>query len=202
MSFADKLKEARREKGYSQEQLAEKLNVSRQSVTKWETDSAYPQMQTLLLLSFVLGKSLDWLLQDEVETMGTDINNSFIDRGEGLKTEQDNNKTELYKSAQMLCLPNKDTALLLFSAKMIMDRYPDMLPDAQCHQSGDQVFITFSSGMNRVRKITFYQEENGTLHFDYPKKMEMFATYLAMRISQIMRFEKKETDECVTKSPV
>ena len=65
MSFANRLKATRKQKGYSQEMLAEKLDVSRQSVTKWETGIAYPEIRTLLELSSVLGKDLDWLLQDE-----------------------------------------------------------------------------------------------------------------------------------------
>ena len=61
MSFANRLKATRKQKGYSQEMLAEKLDVSRQSVTKWETGIAYPEIRTLLELSSVLGKDLDWL---------------------------------------------------------------------------------------------------------------------------------------------
>ena len=65
MSFADRLRMSRKEKRYSQEQLAEDLGVSRQSITKWETGTAYPKIKKLLLLSIRLEKSLDWLLFDE-----------------------------------------------------------------------------------------------------------------------------------------
>lgn len=65
MSFADRLKSSRKEKGISQEQLAEGLEVSRQSITKWETGTAYPELKKLLLLSIKLDKELDWLLCDE-----------------------------------------------------------------------------------------------------------------------------------------
>ena len=65
MSFADRLRMSRKEKGYSQEQLAEDLGVSRQSITKWETGTAYPKIKKLLLLSIRFEKSLDWLLFDE-----------------------------------------------------------------------------------------------------------------------------------------
>ena len=61
MSFALRLKEARKEKGYSQEQLAEALEVSRQSITKWETGTAYPELKKLLGLSVFLDKNLDEL---------------------------------------------------------------------------------------------------------------------------------------------
>ena len=65
MSFAGRLKISRKEKGYSQETLAEELEVSRQSITKWETGTAFPELKKLLQLSVKLDKDLDWLLCDE-----------------------------------------------------------------------------------------------------------------------------------------
>ena len=65
MSFAGRLKISRKEKGYSQEALAEELEVSRQSITKWETGTAFPELKKLLQLSVKLDKDLDWLLCDE-----------------------------------------------------------------------------------------------------------------------------------------
>ncbi len=65
MSFAGRLKISRKEKGYSQEALAEELEVSRQSITKWETGTAFPELKKLLQLSVTLDKDLDWLLCDE-----------------------------------------------------------------------------------------------------------------------------------------
>ena len=65
MSFAERLRCSRREKGFSQEQLAETVDVSRQSITKWETGAAYPELKKLILLSISLDKDLDWLLYDE-----------------------------------------------------------------------------------------------------------------------------------------
>ncbi len=65
MSFASRLKISRKEKGYSQETLAEELEVSRQSITKWETGVAFPELKKLLQLSVALAKDLDWLMCDE-----------------------------------------------------------------------------------------------------------------------------------------
>ena len=76
MSFAGRLRNARKEKGYSQETLAEELEVSRQSITKWETGTAFPELKKLLQLSVVLDKDLDWLLCDERNAM-------IIGRGTG-----------------------------------------------------------------------------------------------------------------------
>ena len=65
MSFAERLRISRKEKGYSQEKLAEELNVSRQTVTKWETGLAYPELRKTIELGIRLDKDLDWLFYDE-----------------------------------------------------------------------------------------------------------------------------------------
>ena len=66
MSFADRLKDARRAAGLSQEELAEQLDVSRQAVGKWEQGQAYPEVEKLLALCAVLNVSADALLLDEL----------------------------------------------------------------------------------------------------------------------------------------
>ena len=66
MSFADRLKEARRVCGLSQEELAEHLDVSRQAVGKWEQGQTYPEVEKLLTLCAVLNTSLDALMADEL----------------------------------------------------------------------------------------------------------------------------------------
>ncbi len=66
MSFGEKLKSIRKEKGYSQETLAEKLDVSRQTITKWETGVAFPEMSKVLSLARELNASLDFLFSEEL----------------------------------------------------------------------------------------------------------------------------------------
>ncbi len=68
MRFAEKLKRARKEYGLSQEVLADKLGVSRQAVTKWETDKGLPDIENMLIISNLFGISLDELLSDEKES--------------------------------------------------------------------------------------------------------------------------------------
>jgi transcriptional regulator with XRE-family HTH domain len=63
-TFGIKLKEARKGSGYTQEQLAEKLMVSRQAVAKWEADKGMPDIENLKLLSKALDVSIDYLLSD------------------------------------------------------------------------------------------------------------------------------------------
>ena len=65
MSFSEKLRVLRKEKGLSQEQLAEMVNVSRQAVSKWESEQAYPELDKLILLSDFFNISLDDLIKDK-----------------------------------------------------------------------------------------------------------------------------------------
>ena len=64
MTLGQKLKEIRNKFGLSQEQLAEIMNVSRQAITKWESDSGLPDVSNLQELSKVFGVTVDYLLND------------------------------------------------------------------------------------------------------------------------------------------
>lgn len=65
MTFAEKLKSIRKQAGMSQEQLAEKLSVSRQAVTKWETDAGIPDIENIMVISALFDISIDELLSNE-----------------------------------------------------------------------------------------------------------------------------------------
>ncbi len=65
MNFAEKLKTLRKEKNISQEQLAEKLYVSRQAITKWENGNGIPDIENLIAISSLFNETLDSLLSEE-----------------------------------------------------------------------------------------------------------------------------------------
>lgn len=65
MTLAEKLKSIRKQAGMSQEQLAEKLGVSRQAVTKWETDAGIPDIENVMAISALFDISMDELLSNE-----------------------------------------------------------------------------------------------------------------------------------------
>lgn len=64
MQFCEKLTELRRKTGLSQEQLADWLGVTRQSVSKWESGAAMPELGKLIALSELFGVSIDYLVKD------------------------------------------------------------------------------------------------------------------------------------------
>lgn len=67
MIFADKLILLRKKAGWSQEELAEQMNVTRQSVSKWEGAQSIPDLEKMIRLSELFGVSTDYLLKDEIE---------------------------------------------------------------------------------------------------------------------------------------
>ncbi len=86
MILADKIINERKKNGWSQEDLAEQLSVSRQSVSKWEGAQAVPDLQKILKMAELFNVSTDYLLKDEMnpEDISTDINER-VDRSESKK---------------------------------------------------------------------------------------------------------------------
>ncbi|MBH0156325.1 helix-turn-helix transcriptional regulator [Fictibacillus sp. 5RED26] len=67
MVFGEKLKSVRKARGWSQEELAEKLFVSRQSVSKWENGQNYPSIEVIIKLSDLFEVTIDELLRTDEE---------------------------------------------------------------------------------------------------------------------------------------
>ena len=68
MTFAEKFLQLRKREGYSQEELANKLGVSRQAISRWEMGTAVPDLSNLLHISKIFNVSTDYLLNDDYES--------------------------------------------------------------------------------------------------------------------------------------
>ena len=73
MSLGNKLAEARKKQNLTQEQLAERLGVTRQAVSRWESDAAYPETDKIVRMAQILEVSCDYLLQDGVDEKGKPV---------------------------------------------------------------------------------------------------------------------------------
>ena len=67
MILADKIIRLRKKNGWSQEELADKMNVSRQAVSKWESAQSIPDLEKILQLGTLFGVTTDYLLKDDIE---------------------------------------------------------------------------------------------------------------------------------------
>ena len=90
IEIADKLVELRKKNGYSQEELAAKLGLSRQAISKWERAEASPDTDNLICLAKLYGVSLDELLKndDDVETIVKEQMNSNEEKSNEISAEQ------------------------------------------------------------------------------------------------------------------
>ncbi|MBR2930573.1 MAG: helix-turn-helix transcriptional regulator [Clostridia bacterium] len=73
MKLSEKIYKERKALGLSQEELAERLSVSRQAISKWESGTSTPEADKLIALSECFGVSLDYLLKEEIAEDNTDV---------------------------------------------------------------------------------------------------------------------------------
>lgn len=100
MTFGEKLAKLRKEHNYTQEQLADLLGVSRQSISKWESDIAYPETDKLIELGKLFDCSMDYLLKKEVvdksSTEASGLTEKIKDLGEKVFTDKNKRKAKKF----------------------------------------------------------------------------------------------------------
>lgn len=127
MIIGTKIQQLRKANGLSQEQLAEKLGVSRQSISKWELNETLPELDKILMLSDLFSVSTDALLKDSVPVNTT---GSSTDR-----TKDDPKK---------MSLENNSMSMRMLSTENMM-MHMDGMPDIIMEPMGTMEPITFSS---------------------------------------------------------
>ncbi|MGZ9785800.1 helix-turn-helix domain-containing protein [Bacillus pseudomycoides] len=80
MTFGEKLLKLRKEKGLSQEALAEKLNTTRQAISKWENNQGFPETEKLLMIGNIFEVSIDYLLKDTMEQNKEDEKGYYVSK--------------------------------------------------------------------------------------------------------------------------
>ena len=110
MEFNNKLYELRKQKGFSQEELAHRLNVSRQTVSKWEVGDSTPDMEKLIAMSDLFGISLDELVMDKSPEPASAVQPSKPSIYSEVKTDikekvlTDNNRKKVKKGLKIAAL--------------------------------------------------------------------------------------------------
>ena len=121
MTLGEKIKEARKNAGLTQEQLAQKLVISRQAITKWESDKGLPDIQNLKALAELLNVSVDYLLDDGQSAVKTVMRESIDLDKYGKKGFNDKRKDKLISERY----PNAEIIRLIADATTKSDRVID-----------------------------------------------------------------------------
>ena len=104
MTLCEKLSKLRKEYNYTQEQLADILGVSRQSISKWESDIAYPETDKLIELGKLFDCSMDYLLKEDVIEKNGAQASGFTEKVEEIsrKVMTDKNKGKAKKILKVI----------------------------------------------------------------------------------------------------
>ena len=104
MTLGEKITKQRKELHYTQEQLANILSVSRQSISKWESDIAYPETDKLIELGKLFDCSMDYLLKEEITEKSVVQASGFTEKVEefGRKVMTDQNKGKAKKILKII----------------------------------------------------------------------------------------------------
>ena len=110
MSFSEKLLQLRKEKGYSQEVLAEKLCTTRQAVSKWENGQGFPETEKLLMIGNLFEVSIDYLLKEGEVKGGSEDRGYYVSQemAEGYLSHQQKSSNRIATGVCLLimaCLP-------------------------------------------------------------------------------------------------
>lgn len=87
ITIGEKIKESRKTKNLTQQNLADKLNVSRSAVSNWEIGRNYPDIQMIVLISDLLDISLDQLLKGDEEVVGKIANDTKMRKNKVIKSK-------------------------------------------------------------------------------------------------------------------
>lgn len=203
MSFGDKLQNLRKEKKLSQEQLAEKLNVSRQAVSKWESNQSYPEMEKLIEMTKIFGCTLDDLTnsnttaeninqakqKNPVNDIINDITN-IINKSINMFTDMKGD--DIFKLIFVMFLVAVGISIL----KWPVDRFYDLCVN---------IFVNFGSPMERILSSIVYLILNvtyicgGILLFFYIYKTKYLDKYNENKkdVKEVLEETKSEEKEVV-----
>ena len=162
MGFSENLKMLRRDRNISQEQLAERINVSRQAVSKWEQGVGYPETEKLILISKEFNISLDYLLLDKMDTEDNEDmdNKNGTPNEKGMEGLKDTAVDRKYKDS------SKDTVVVPTGKIAIMAHDGNTL--VTCHKVSVSKILFSGKGepqyiLNGINKVTFWGEHTTIL---------------------------------------
>lgn len=178
MTLGEKIKESRKQCGLSQEQLAEKMSVSRSAVAKWETDKGMPDVDNLKALSQLLSVSVDYLLDDgeAIDELVMREPYNLSEYGKGIrKTKKDRVIRVKFPDAEIYTLFGKQK---LTKGEKIVDYALGFLTNAPF---GIPEFI---NGLKNLDREFYLLEKNGKQYFVIVTDEFIETRQLANRITE------------------
>lgn len=198
MILADKIIKLRKQSAWSQEELAEKMNISRQSVSKWESANSIPDLNRIIMLAEIFDVTTDFLLKDEYETFDSVTESkepsvTQITLEQALKyVENKMEMSSLITKGVMLCLCS--VIPLFFFLAMAETNKLNMTGDVAAGLGVLSILLMVSFGVSFFIKINQYESGIATIdkerfelaygvHSVFQEKLEKFRPRYNSRLS-------------------
>lgn len=204
MIFADKLIDLRKKNGMSQEELAEKMNVSRQSVSKWEGAQSMPDLNKIVAISKIFGVTTDYLLNDEIEV----LENQIIAEDASNDDESSARKVSMEEATEFLRLNEKNARRTAFGVFLCIIAFIPLsllsvageagkLPMSEDAVAAVGVIILLVIGA--VAVVFFMLSEHEMKPFEYLDEEDIDTEY---GVSGMVREKKKSYDPVCTRNNI
>ena len=148
IEIADRLIKLRKKYGYSQEELADKLGLSRQAVSKWERAEASPDTDNLICLAKLYGVSLD-------ELLATDEDVDTIVEEQVKKEEKENNKVEIDKDSIVLTDDEGDKVIIKDHHVTCCDKDGHIVKKHPCLDKFTKVLNVVEGGLGLLALVAY-----------------------------------------------
>ncbi|MDP2560428.1 helix-turn-helix domain-containing protein [Psychrobium sp. 1_MG-2023] len=195
MILAEKIIRLRKQSGWSQEELAEKMNISRQSVSKWESANSIPDLNRIIMLAEIFDVSTDFLLKDDIEVPNPNVDGDSKETGiaqvsleqANLYVEQKMEASALTTKGVMLCVCSA-VPLFFFMAMAETNRL-NITDDIAAALGIVGIIVLVSIAVNFFIKTNQYESDTGLIdnepfelaygvHSVFSEKLQKFrATY-------------------------
>ena len=117
MNFSEKLLTLRKANGLTQEQLAEKLDVSRQSISKWESGQATPELEKIVTLSTIFNVTTDYLLKSsEIDDLS--VKTEMLEKQQQMMIAREQKQRQVF-----ICITCSVAVYLVFFAVCLIERF-------------------------------------------------------------------------------
>lgn len=188
MILADKIIEERKKNGWSQEELANKLGVSRQAVSKWESAGSIPDLQRILQMSELFGVTTDYLLKDEIEEEPL---NEY--------TETNTIKVSMEEANQYLDMKSRGSRIVANATSLcILSPVPLIVLGTMTE---DHILIGFSLVLLLVLvAIAVYLFVNYGLHESHMKHLEKESFETEYGVSGMVRERREQYEPTFTRN--
>lgn len=173
MTFGKKIREARKQNGLSQEELAKKLCVSRPAITKWESDRGMPDIENLKLISKLLDVSIDYLVADSdiavSNVLKQQINLDKYPKAKGNELKEDYVILEHYPNAEhiwqlswnrKLSIKEKALDFIAPSVQYTADHWNDPSIYYLVDEKDNQFFMNVSMDFIISQRLTRFISDN------------------------------------------